>query len=213
MGKALSRLNLVVATVFATSLGWLAVAGLGNGTFDGLLTLHRNGPNEAALATPANPAISAVTTQLPPLRVQSERPIVPVAGVSSAQLFDTFSQARAEGTRTHDAIDIPAPLGTPVLAAVPGTIERLFLSRDGGNTLYLRSRDRLTIYYYAHLDGYAAGLRDGQQVQSGEVIGTVGYSGNANPAAPHLHFAVWQTSADAGWYGAHRAINPYPLLR
>ncbi len=212
MGKSLSRLNLAVATVFAASLGWLAVAGLSNGTLGGLLTLHRTGPGEIPLAPRANPAVPAVASEMPPLRIQSERPIIPVAGISPDQLFDTFSQARAEGTRSHDAIDIPAPLGTPVLAAVPGTIEKLFISRDGGNTLYLRSRDRLTIYYYAHLDSYAAGLAAGQQVQSGAVIGTVGFSGNANPAAPHLHFAIWQTTAEAGWYGSHRAINPYPLL-
>ena len=95
MGKSLSRLNLAVATVFAASLGWLAVAGLSNGTLGGLLTLHRTGPGEIPLAPRANPAVPAVASEMPPLRIQSERPIIPVAGISPDQLFDTFSQARA----------------------------------------------------------------------------------------------------------------------
>jgi murein DD-endopeptidase MepM/ murein hydrolase activator NlpD len=214
MGRTLTRLKLMIAAFLVAGVGWLAIAGSGNVTLESMFTLYRGSatqPSAKPLSSPTN--APEIERQAPPLRQQSERPILPVAGVRPDQLFDTFAQARAEGARSHDAIDIPAPLGTPVLAAVPGTIEKLFLSRDGGNTLYLRSRDRLTIYYYAHLDGYAPGLSDGQLVQSGEVIGTVGYSGNANPSAPHLHFAVWQTTADAGWYGEHRAVNPYPLLR
>ena len=128
------------------------------------------------------------------------------------QLTDTFTQARENGARVHDAIDIMAPRGTPVLAAAAGTIEALHLSAAGGLTIYLRCDDRRFVLYYAHLDGYAAGLAAGQHVSQGQVIGTVGFSGNASETAPHLHFAVQQTTAAAKWYEPSTAVNPYPLL-
>lgn len=138
--------------------------------------------------------------------------IIPVQGVRASQLSDTFTQARENGARVHDAIDIMAPLGTPVIAAAPGIIEKLFGSKAGGLTIYQRSRDRRTIYYYAHLDSYAPGLMDNQLVNVGQQIGTVGFTGNANPLAPHLHFAILHTTPQAKWYQPALAINPYPLL-
>jgi len=138
--------------------------------------------------------------------------MIPVAGVKPGQLSDTFTQARVQGARSHDAIDIMASLGTPVIAAAAGTIEKLFLSRDGGNTIYIRSPDRGVIYYYAHLDGYEPGLAERQTIVAGQQIGRVGFSGNANPAAPHLHFAIWLTRPEAIWSDSALAINPYPLL-
>lgn len=138
--------------------------------------------------------------------------IIPVQGIRANQLSDTFTQARANGARVHDAIDIMATLGTPVIAAAPGTIEKLFISKAGGLTIYQRSRDRRTIYYYAHLASYAPGLGEGQPVGRGQVLGAVGFTGNANPLAPHLHFAILQTVPGAKWYQRSLAINPYPLL-
>jgi murein DD-endopeptidase MepM/ murein hydrolase activator NlpD len=137
---------------------------------------------------------------------------IPVAGVRALQLMDTYSQARAGGARVHDAIDIMAPRGTPVVAAADGTVEKLFLSRGGGGiTVYVRSADRQWSYYYAHLDAYAAGLHEGQAVRRGDPIGTVGSTGNANLAGPHLHFAVNRMGpADRWWQGT--PVNPYPLL-
>lgn len=137
---------------------------------------------------------------------------IPVAGVRPADLVDTFAEARAGGLRRHDAIDIMAPLGTPVIAAAPGRIEKLFISKDGGNTVYQRSPDGRVIYYYAHLDRYAEGLSEGQVLRRGDAIGTVGFSGNANPAAPHLHFAVLLTRPEARWHEAATAVDPYPML-
>ena len=137
--------------------------------------------------------------------------ILPVGGVQSGQLIDTFTHARANGVRRHDAIDIMAPLGTPVLAAASGRLEKLHLSRDGGNTIYIRSPDRRTIYYYAHLDHYALGISEGQVISAGQVIGAVGFSGNANPAAPHLHFAINVLDPAENW-SKGTPVNPYPLL-
>ena len=136
---------------------------------------------------------------------------IPVARVKSKDLLDTFTQSRSGG-RVHDAIDIMAPHGTTVIAAAPGKVEKLFFSKGGGGiSAYVRSSDGRWIYYYAHLQDYAPGLREGQQVRRGDLIGRVGSTGNANPAGPHLHFAIHRMEAGEKWYqGA--AINPYPLL-
>lgn len=137
---------------------------------------------------------------------------IPVAGIGTNQLTDTYSQARAGGARVHDAIDIMAPRGTPVVAAAPGVVEKLFLSRGGGGiTAYVRSDDRKWIYYYAHLHDYAPGLKEGQHVRRGQPLGRVGSTGNANPDGPHLHFAIHRMSAGEPWHGGS-PVNPYPLL-
>jgi murein DD-endopeptidase MepM/ murein hydrolase activator NlpD len=137
---------------------------------------------------------------------------VPVQGVKPAQLVDTYTQARAGGARTHDAIDIMASEGTPVMAAADGTVEKLFFSDGGGGiTVYVRSPDTRWTYYYAHLQSYAPGLAEGQRVKRGQLIGRVGHTGNANPAGPHLHFAINRMQPDEKWYQGS-PINPYPLL-
>ena len=137
---------------------------------------------------------------------------IPVAGVKAADLIDTFTQARAGGARIHDAIDIMAGEGTPVVAAAPGTVEKLFNSQGGGGiTAYVRSPDGKWIYYYAHLQRYAPGLAEGQQIERGAPIGNVGHTGNANPAGPHLHFAIHRMAPGESWHEGS-AINPYPLL-
>jgi murein DD-endopeptidase MepM/ murein hydrolase activator NlpD len=137
---------------------------------------------------------------------------VPVDGVRPADLTDTYTQSRAGGARVHNAIDIMAPRGRPVISVGPGTVEKLFYSRGGGGiTAYVRSPDSRWLYYYAHLDAYAPGLREGQRVERGTPIGTVGFSGNANPAGPHLHFAPTRMSGGEKWYDG-TPVNPYPLL-
>lgn len=137
---------------------------------------------------------------------------VPVAGVQPDELVDTYTQSRAGGARVHNAIDIMADHGTPVLAAAPGTVEKLYFSEGGGGTsVYVRSPDGRWIYYYAHLQDYAPGLAEGQQVTQGQVLGTVGSSGNASPDGPHLHFAVHRMAEGESWHEG-TAVNPYPLL-
>lgn len=146
-----------------------------------------------------------------PASAETGELLIPVEGVPPTALTDTFTEARASGTRPHDAIDIMAARGRVVLAASDGRIEKLFWSDDGGRTIYERSPDGGRIYYYAHLDGYAAGLHEGMNVKRGQRIATVGSTGNADPTAPHLHFAVHEMAPGEPWYGG-RAINPYPLL-
>jgi murein DD-endopeptidase MepM/ murein hydrolase activator NlpD len=137
--------------------------------------------------------------------------MIPVAGVRAAQLSDTFTQARSGG-RVHDAIDIMAPRGTPVVAAAAGTVEKLFFSHGGGGiTAYVRSVDGRWMYYYAHLNAYAPGLHEGQRLGRGDPIGTVGSTGNASAEGPHLHFAINVMGPNERWWQG-RPINPYPLL-
>ena len=138
--------------------------------------------------------------------------MIPVQGKLPRDLTDTFTAARAGGARSHDAIDIMATEGAPVIAAAPGRVEKLFLSKPGGNTIYVRSPDGRMIYYYAHLRDYVPGLAEGQQVTAGQRLGSVGHTGNASPDGPHLHFALMQTTPEAKWYQPTVAINPYPLL-
>lgn len=137
--------------------------------------------------------------------------IVPVAGVRPDQLQDTFAQSRSEG-RVHDAIDILAPRGTPVLAAADGKIVKLFQSVRGGTTIYQSSVDGKFIYYYAHLDRYVDGLTEGHVAKQGETIAYVGDTGNAGAGNYHLHFSVAIVS-DPKRYWEGTNINPYPLLK
>ena len=136
--------------------------------------------------------------------------LVPVSGVEAAQLDDSFADGRG-GTRVHEAIDIMAPTGTPVLAAADGRVVKLFTSKPGGLTVYQFDPGETIAYYYAHLDRYAENLAEGQEVKRGDLIGYVGSTGNAAPAAPHLHFAVFMLGPEKQWWKG-TAINPYPLL-
>ncbi len=137
--------------------------------------------------------------------------IIPVAGVRPEQLRDTFSESRAQG-RIHDAIDIPAARGTPVIAAADGPIVKLFQSERGGTTIYQLSVDGKFVYYYAHLDRYAEGLAEGHFAKQGETIAYVGDTGNAKAGNYHLHFSIAEISNPKDfWHGVN--INPYPLLR
>ena len=138
--------------------------------------------------------------------------MIPVLGVSARDLTDTYRDERGGGTRLHAGIDIMAEEGTSVVAAAPGTVERLFNSDAGGITVYVRSEDGQTIYYYAHLAEYAPGLNEGMTVRRGQRLGTVGSSGNADPNAPHLHFEIMRTTAESEWWEPASSVNPYPLL-
>lgn len=134
---------------------------------------------------------------------------IPVDGVDRDDLRNTFSEAR--GSRSHEALDIIATRGTEVRAVEDGHIEKLFTSKAGGLTIYQFDPIRTFAYYYAHLDRYADGLREGQMVKRGEVIGYVGSTGNASPDAPHLHFAIFRLTPERHWWKGE-PINPFSVL-
>jgi len=194
----------------------------------------------AAPTTPAFPAdavavtTSATTSALPTTPVASGAPptpapapvasvasvepttsapaglLLPVQGIDYADLHDTFDDARGS-ERRHEALDIMAPAGTPVLAVADGTIEKLFTSDRGGLTIYQFEPTGQFSYYYAHLQAYAPGIVEGQPVRRGDVLGTVGSTGNADPAAPHLHFAIFRLTPEKQWWTGE-PVNPYPLI-
>lgn len=137
---------------------------------------------------------------------------MPLDGVSRDQLRDSFDERRAGGIRRHEAIDIMAPKGTPVRAVDDGRVGKLFKSVAGGLTIYLFDPAEMFTYYYAHLDRYASGLKEGQGVRRGELIGYVGSTGNASDTAPHLHFAIFQMGPERRWWQGD-PINPFHVLR
>ena len=143
-------------------------------------------------------------------RLGERRLMVPVAGMPIARVPDSYHESRSGG-RTHNAVDILAPRGTPVLAADDGKVAKLFRSDAGGITVYQYDRDERFIYYYAHLDRYAKDLAEGQILKRGQVLGYVGSSGNAPPSAPHLHFSIFKLGADKRWWKGS-AVNPFPYL-
>jgi murein DD-endopeptidase MepM/ murein hydrolase activator NlpD len=138
--------------------------------------------------------------------------LLPVDNVDAEDLLDTFDDRRGVA-RTHEAIDIMAARHTPVRAVADGTIAKLYLSEGGGGvTVYQFDPSRTYSFYYAHLDRYASGLREGQAVTRGQVIGYVGSTGNASEDAPHLHFAIYRLNAERQWWKGD-PINPYLVLR
>ena len=225
------RLTTILVTATLTSVVWIVFGGT-------LMELAENRQGEQSLRpAEAAPSPQAVSTDAaendgestPPPSLDTAEPDeepdtaeatsgpatlrIPVMNVAASELTDTFSDRRGENSvRLHEAIDIMAPQGTSVLAAAPGTVAKLHRSKAGGNSLYIRSPDRLKIYYYAHLADYAPGLREGQRIRAGQRLGTVGSTGNASPEAPHLHFAILETTPDAAWWEPANAVNPYPLL-
>jgi murein DD-endopeptidase MepM/ murein hydrolase activator NlpD len=133
----------------------------------------------------------------------------PVPSADPGEITDTFREKR--GVARHEALDIAARRGAPVVAVDDGTIKKLFASKAGGLTIYQFDREERFCYYYAHLDRYAKGLKEGNRVRKGDSIGYVGTSGNAPPNSPHLHFAIFKLGPEKQWWeGA--PINPYPLL-
>jgi len=163
----------------------------------------------AATAHHAGPNVGPTLSRTGPTESGSHV-IIPVDGVTATRLKATSDEARG-GFRVHHAIDILAPRGTPVMAAVDGSVEKLFTSKQGGLTVYEFDRNREYCYYYAHLDRYAEALREGQKVLRGDRLGYVGTSGDAPPGTPHLHFAIFRLGPEKRWW-IGTPINPYPLL-
>jgi murein DD-endopeptidase MepM/ murein hydrolase activator NlpD len=139
----------------------------------------------------------------------SRKLLIPVEGLPRANLRDNFTEGR--GKRKHEALDIMAPRGTAVIAAGDGRVVKLFNSVAGGLTVYQFDPDEEFAYYYAHLDRYAEGLKEGVMLKRGDLLGYVGTTGNAPPNAPHLHFTIFRMGPEKRWWKG-TAVNPFPFL-
>jgi murein DD-endopeptidase MepM/ murein hydrolase activator NlpD len=157
------------------------------------------------------PREAAASPAPPPADLMARGLAFPVRGIEPRSIADSFTDARG-ATRIHNAMDIMAPRGTPVVAVDAGTVERLGNGGAGGITIYQVDEAGRYSFYYAHLDRLAAGLAVGRKVRRGEVLGYVGTTGNAPASAPHLHFAIYAIGEGKGRWG-ERPINPYPLWK
>jgi len=164
-------------------------------------TVGKTGPRDTVSMDATPSELATLASQL----------IIPVRGITARDLHDSYTEPRGGGTRSHQALDIPAPRNTPVLAATDGRILRKFSSKDGGNMIYSTDASEKFILMYAHLEKYADNLVDGMPVKQGDVIGYVGTTGNAPPNLPHLHFAIARASDIRDWWKG-TPINPFPLL-
>ena len=159
----------------------------------------------------ATPGAVIPSIGAPPAAELADRNLViPVEGVQADKLTRQFDDAR--GGRRHEALDILAPIGTPVKAVEDGRIARLFTSKAGGTTIYQFDPSEGYCYYYAHLDRYADGLRENDRVRRGQIIGYVGTSGNAPKNTPHLHFAIFKLNEAKRWWEGS-PIDPYDVLK
>jgi murein DD-endopeptidase MepM/ murein hydrolase activator NlpD len=174
-------------------------------------------PSGASSVPPS--ATPAATTSAPPtaeavgaeLELRNRKLDLPVKGASRGDLRESFHDSR-DGSRVPDAIDMLAPRNTPVLAVEDGKIAKLFFSKAGGITIYQFDPTSRFVYYYAHLEHYAAGLAEGDKVQRGQILGYVGTSGNAPKDTPHLHFAIFQLDEKKQWWKG-TPLDPYPILK
>jgi len=156
---------------------------------------------------PATPVMSSNVVE----ELRHRALTLPVQGIERDDLRDTFNEQRGSA-RKHEALDVLAPRNTPVLAVEDGTVARLFLSDAGGITLYQFDPTTTYVYYYAHLERYAEGLKEGAPIKRGQVIGYVGTTGNAPRDTPHLHFAIFQLTEEKKWWQG-TAIDPYSVLK
>ncbi len=156
----------------------------------------------------STPSAAPTGTDLAVLRRELS---VPVRGIAASALYDTYNEMRG-GTRRHEALDILAPRGTPVLAASGGRVLKLFNSKAGGLMVYAADSTERFILMYGHLDAYQPGLAEGQRLTRGQQIGIVGTTGNAAANVPHLHFAVARSNDVQQWWKG-TPVNPYPLLK
>ncbi|HYT76317.1 MAG TPA: M23 family metallopeptidase [Vicinamibacterales bacterium] len=213
---------LVASGLLGFVLGAFVVASLGSiNTLAGRAALLKPTAGDAIddhtdavveVPSPTNGRKGIIPSSAPEAKELVDRHLtIPVEGVKSDKLVNSYHDARSGG-REHEAIDILAPRNTPILAVEDGTIARLFLSRAGGTTIYQFDPTRQYCYYYAHLERYAAGLKEGDEVHRGQVLGYVGTSGDAPKNTPHLHFAAFRLTPEKHWWEG-TPINPYDVLR
>jgi murein DD-endopeptidase MepM/ murein hydrolase activator NlpD len=203
----MKKIAFAAGAAVLAALAWIA-----SGTTPNIAALRPPVRIARAEALPSVEAAGSPSPITPTTPGDAPRPLMmPVAGVDPSSIHDMFDEMRGGSTRRHDALDILAPRGTPVVAADDGSVKKLFTSVPGGLTVYEFDPDQRYCYYYAHLDAYVAGLHEGQLLRRGDVIGYVGTTGNAPKDTPHLHFAVIRLDPDKRWWTG-TPINPYPLL-
>lgn len=159
----------------------------------------------AASEVPAIAKVDGVSSSAPAGKL-----MIPVEGIKLSDLSDNYNQPRG-GDRTHEALDIMAPKGTKVFATADGKVAKLFNSKQGGLTVYQFDPTETYAYYYAHLDRYAEGIKEGDVLKRGDLVGYVGVTGNSDPNGPHLHFAVFELTPEKQWWKG-TPVNPYPLM-
>ena len=162
-------------------------------------------PPTAVMAPPP------VVTGYPVDDLRQRNLTLPVQGIKREELQDTFNDMRGS-SRRHEGLDVLAPRNTPVLAIEDGKIAKLFLSDAGGITIYQFDPTSSYSYYYAHLERYADGLKEGDAVKRGQVLGYVGTTGNAPRDTPHLHFAIFKLGEDKKWWQG-TPLDPYSVLK
>ncbi|HUP29990.1 MAG TPA: M23 family metallopeptidase [Usitatibacter sp.] len=205
-GRALTNARLALLLVLLSTLTVLSFATL----------IERMTAPSIAEIEPA-PVVAAEVSEREPVAPPEPAPdalaggklLVPVRGIERTALRDNYSARR--GPRTHNALDIMAPRGTPVLAAADGRVAKIYRHPLGGLSVYQYDSAESFAYYYAHMDAFAAGLLEGAVLKRGDVIGYVGTTGNASPSSPHLHFAMYRLGADRKWWRG-TAVNPYTYL-
>jgi peptidoglycan LD-endopeptidase LytH len=215
-GTVVAVILTAIVTAAITSAAWLTIFNLRENEraaapAPAVATASR-APTAVPAPAPARPGLAPdLASQADYRALADKRLTIPVAGTMASHLMNTFGDERGGGARAHQALDIMAPRGTPVVAVEDGKIEKLFNSRAGGLTIYQFDPTRTYSYYYAHLDRYADGIVEGKSVKRGEVIGYVGFTGNASPEGPHLHFAIFKLGPEKRWHeGA--PLNPFPVL-
>lgn len=127
---------------------------------------------------------------------------MPVVGVAPYDLSNSWGASRDGGRRKHRGIDIFAPKGTPIVAVADGILSFIGEQPKGGRCLWLTSESGRS-FYYAHLDKWAAGIYEGMEVRTGDLLGYVGNTGNAKYTPSHLHFGINEND---------EMVNPYPIL-
>jgi murein DD-endopeptidase MepM/ murein hydrolase activator NlpD len=195
--------SFLIGCVFGATGALMYAAPGGSADVPAVERSNENPVSRPAIARPdAKPVYTKATVSMAGV-------MIPVEGIPADALQrNSFNEHR--GTRTHEALDILAPRGTPVVAAVNGKVRKLFTSAAGGLTIYQYDEREEMVYYYAHLDRYADHIREGVSVRQGEVIGYVGVTGNAGNT-PHLHFSISVLSPTKEWWKG-TAVDPYPIL-
>jgi peptidoglycan LD-endopeptidase LytH len=199
-----------LATAAANAVGPMAAVANAVKKGDGAIDEPPNAVVE--VPAPTSGRTGVIPSSAPEAKELAARNLeIPVSGVRTDALVRSYHDARSGG-REHEALDILAPRGTPVVAVEDGTVAKLFVSKAGGNTIYQFDPGREYSYYYAHLERYADGLTDGMAVKRGQVIGYVGTSGNAPKNTPHLHFAVFRLTPEKHWWEG-TPVDPFDILR